>query len=146
MLSVLELLSPHPSTQKVIWKPVTNCFVSVPRSLWGGNRYSKMANVRLFVSVCSVEMFSLFFYSVEFSAAVLNEYSFAFYYLKCTFRVMSCCMDFALKPSGVVYWPNLCLTLRIKLALNFIAVYTIYFSEDKFLPAFHKWGTLHGIF
>lgn len=83
---------------------------------------------------------------MEISAAVLNEYSFAFCYLKCKFRVMSCCMDFALKPSGVVNWLNPCLTLRIKSALNFIAVYTIYFSEDKFLPAFHKWGTLHGIF
>lgn len=123
-------------------------FVSVPRSLWGGNQYSKMGKCSpLPISVFCWNVFIVFFfYSVEFSAAVLNEYSFAFCYLKCTFRVMSCCMDFALKPSGAVNWLNPCLTLRIKSALNFIAVYTIYFSEDKFLPTFHKWGTLHGIF
>lgn len=86
-----------------------------------------MASVCTFLAACSVKIFSLVFYSVDFFAAVLNKYSFAFYYLKCTFRVMSCCMDFTLKCSGVVNWLNPCLTLHIKLAVNFIAVYLTYF-------------------
>lgn len=64
-----------------------------------------MVHLRVFLfisTVGSLEMLSFCFYSVEFSATVLQKYSTAFCCLKCVFRMTSCFRAFALKHTGVV--------------------------------------------
>lgn len=67
--------------------------------------------------------FFFYFYSVELSATVLQKYSFAFYCLKCMFRMTSCLRAFALQHTGVVKKLNRCLTLLVKLAFKFYSAF-----------------------
>lgn len=103
-------------------------------------------------TVGSAEVFFLsdslgfFFYSVELSATVLQKYSFAFYCLKCMFRMASCLKAFALKHWGSEKAESM-LTLLVKVAFNFYSTFHRKLPQNtNCLPAFQEWCMFHDNF
>lgn len=87
-----------------------------------------------------------FFYSVELSATVLQKYSFAFYCLKCMFRMASCLKAFALKHWGSEKAESM-LTLLVKVAFNFYSTFHRKLPQNtNCLPAFQEWCMFHDNF